>query len=96
MEDYTDRVLDVVDRIPPGRVMTYGLIAEYLEAGGPRQVAAVMSRVGGAVPWWRVVRADGTLPPALADRADPAYCAEGTPRRPNGAVDVPAALWLPG
>lgn len=95
MTPYADRVLDVVDLVPPGRVITYGLIAEYLDDGGPRQVAAVMSRVGGAVAWWRVVRADGTLPPTLADRARPAYREEGTPRRLGGAVDVRAALWLP-
>src|SRR4051794_36962480 len=51
-------VLDVVDRVPPGQVTTYGDVAEYLGQGGPRQVGAVLAEHGGAVAWWRVVRAD--------------------------------------
>ena len=40
-------VLEVVDLVPPGKVLTYGDVAEYLGEGGPRQVGAVMSRYGG-------------------------------------------------
>lgn len=92
---YEEAVLDVVEAIPPGRVMTFGLIAEYVGSGGPRQVAKVMAHSGGAVPWWRVVRADGSLPDALAARARPEYLIEAMPLRPGGAVDVPHAVWLP-
>jgi alkylated DNA nucleotide flippase Atl1 len=28
--EYAERVLDVVERIPPGKVMSYGDVAEYL------------------------------------------------------------------
>ena len=58
-EDYAERVLSVVEQIPPGRVATYGDIAEIVGRGGPRQVGHVMALFGGGVPWWRVVRADG-------------------------------------
>src|SRR3954469_13438199 len=51
--EFAERVLDVVERIPPGRVMAYGDIAEYLGEGGPRQVGRVMALWGGGVPWWR-------------------------------------------
>jgi alkylated DNA nucleotide flippase Atl1 len=78
---YAERVLDVADLIPPGRVMTYGDIAEWLGEGGPRQVGRVMALYGSAVPWWRVVRADGTLLPAHELRALDHYRAEGTPLR---------------
>ncbi|HEY0772933.1 MAG TPA: MGMT family protein, partial [Nocardioidaceae bacterium] len=37
-EEYVERVLAVVEQIPPGRVMSYGAIAEVLGVGGPRQV----------------------------------------------------------
>src|SRR5216117_45353 len=47
LTDFADRVLDVVDAIPPGRVMSYSDIAEYLGQGGPRQVGRVMSLWGG-------------------------------------------------
>ena len=57
--DYAELVLSVVERIPPGRVATYGDIAEIVGRGGPRQVGQVMALQGGGVPWWRVVRADG-------------------------------------
>lgn len=82
---YAERVLDVAERIPPGRVMTYGDVAEWLGEGGPRQVGHVMALYGGAVPWWRVVRADGGLLPGHELRALEHYRAEGTPcARPRG------------
>jgi methylated-DNA-protein-cysteine methyltransferase-like protein len=56
---YARSVLDVVARIPRGRVMTYGDVAEYLGSGSARTVGTAMSRYGAEVPWWRVVRADG-------------------------------------
>ena len=58
-DDYAESVLSLVEQIPPGRVATYGDIAEMVGRGGPRQVGHVMARFGGGVPWWRVVRADG-------------------------------------
>ncbi|MEU4093836.1 MGMT family protein [Streptomyces sp. NPDC026673] len=98
---YAERVLDVAERIPPGRVMTYGDVAEWLGEGGPRQVGHVMALYGGAVPWWRVVRADGGLLPGHELRALEHYRAEGTPLRPapraaKGHIprlDMRAARW---
>ncbi|WP_193607353.1 MGMT family protein [Nocardioides lijunqiniae] len=93
-EDYVERVLGVVEQIPRGRVTTYGAIADVV-GGGPRQVGAVMSRDGGPVPWWRVVRADGSLPPSHEGEARQAYLEEGTPMRASGNVDIVAAFWSP-
>ena len=56
--------------------------------GGPRLVGSVMAAHGGPVPWWRVVRADGSLPPSHQDEARQAYLEEGTPLRPSGNVDI--------
>jgi alkylated DNA nucleotide flippase Atl1 len=98
-EDYVEAVLATVERIPRGRVTTYGAIAEHVAArfggGGPRQVGTVMATHGGPVPWWRVVRADGSLPPSHQDEARQAYLEEGTPLRPSGNVDITAAFWQP-
>jgi len=98
-DDFVEQVLTIVERVPPGRVTTYGLIAEELRRtsgrGGPRQVGAVMAAYGGPVPWWRVVRADGSLPDSHGPEARQEYLAEGTPLRPSGAVDIRAAVWLP-
>ncbi|MFT4082512.1 MAG: MGMT family protein [Nocardioides sp.] len=96
--EYVEAVLVIVERIPRGRATTYGAIADALFddfGGGPRQVGSVMARYGGGVPWWRVVRADGSLPPSHGDEARQAYLEEGTPLRPSGAVDLRAALWVP-
>jgi alkylated DNA nucleotide flippase Atl1 len=95
LEEYVERVLSVVEQIPRGRVSTYGAIAEHVGSGGPRKVGRVMSQHGGPVPWWRVVRADGSLPPSHGDEARAAYLDEGTPLRPSGKVDMPQAFWQP-
>lgn len=95
-EEYVEQVLDLVEAVPPGRVTTYGAIAAALGRFGPRRVGNVMAQHGGGVPWWRVVRADGSLPPSHDDEARQAYLAEGTPLRPSGAVDLRAAFWEPG
>ncbi|MEU0394272.1 MGMT family protein [Streptomyces sp. NPDC006208] len=99
--EYAERVLEVADLIPSGRVMTYGDIAEWLGEGGPRQVGRAMALYGGAVPWWRVVRADGTVLPGHEIEALQHYRAEGTPLRdaPRGAddhvprIDMRRARW---
>ncbi|MFI6700501.1 MGMT family protein [Streptomyces sp. NPDC050509] len=81
LPDYAERVLDVAELIPPGRVMTYGDVAEWLGDGGPRQVGRAMALYGSAVPWWRVVRSDGVLLPGHELRALDHYREEGTPLR---------------
>jgi len=98
-DDYVEHVLACVERVPRGRVTTYGAIAEVVGAalggGGPRQVGAVMAAYGGPVPWWRVVRADGSLPDSHGAEARQAYLEEGTPLRPNGKVDLVKVFWVP-
>ena len=49
-EAYVERVLSLVERVPPGRVTTYGLIAEAVGQGGPRLVGRTMALHGGGVP----------------------------------------------
>lgn len=96
IDDYAAQVLDVVDAIPAGQVMSYGDVAEYLGAGGPRQVGRVLSRYGGGAPWWRVIHADGTPAPGHEAVALAHYLAEGTPLRsaaPAVRVDMRRARW---
>lgn len=97
-EAYVEAVLAIVERIPWGRVTTYGAIADALFdefGGGPRQVGRVMATDGSGMPWWRVVRANGSLPASHGEEARQAYLEEGTPLRASGAVDLRTALWLP-
>lgn len=110
--EYAERVLEVAERIPPGRVMTYGDVAEWLAGeaehagapegpegtaggrpgGGPRQVGRAMALYGGAVPWWRVVRADGVLLPGSEHRALAHYREEGTPLTQGRGLRVTEAV----
>jgi len=93
---YVEAVLAAVEAIPPGRVMAYGQVAEYVGRGGPRQVGAIMSAYGSAVPWWRVVTATGRLPPGSERQALEHLRADGTPLRGSGRdvrVDMRRATW---
>ena len=64
MEAFTRAVIEILHRIPPGRVSTYGRIGQM--AGHPnsaRQVARIlhsMSRRHG-LPWHRVINAQGRI-----------------------------------
>jgi alkylated DNA nucleotide flippase Atl1 len=95
VDDLAAKVLAVIRRIPSGRVLTYGDVAALAQGDATaRDVGQVLLRHGEAedVPWWRVLRADGTPPPHLLDRQ--LARAEGTPMAPSGAaVDLHHARW---
>lgn len=78
-EDTPDRAQDVlarVRRIPEGFVRAYG----DLSPGAPRFAGAVLHDADDpALPWWRVVRADGSLAKGARQRAR--LEAEGVPFR---------------
>jgi len=97
-EEYVEAVLALVERIPPGRVMSYGAIADHLAdrsgRASARLVGSIMARYGGAVPWHRVVTASGRLPPGNETEARARLLAEGAPLRGAG-VDMGAAAWQP-
>ena len=99
--ELTELVLDVVDQVPTGRATTYGHVADAVRArtghGHARHVGQVMAAWGAEVPWWRVVRADGTLPRQLRSGALEHYREEGTPLSPHVPVRVNLgrALWDP-
>jgi alkylated DNA nucleotide flippase Atl1 len=73
--------LDRVRRIPPGYVRTYGDISP----GAPRHAGWVLRTTTEEVPWWRVVRADGTL--AKGERQAALLREEGVVVR-RGRVDL--------
>lgn len=96
MTDFAERVLSVIERIPEGKVLSYGDVAELAEAPTPRHVGHVLQRHGDAVPWWRVLRADGTCAPHLRERQLARLREEGVPLVPYGdAVDLRRARWVP-
>ena len=89
---YAERVLDVVARIPAGSALAYGDVAELLGGRGARAVGGVLARHGAGVPWWRVVRADGSLPPGHKQEAARRLRAEGVPLR-GDRVDLTRCRW---
>ena len=94
-------VLDVVDSIPAGRVMTYGDVAATLGTRAARVVGQVMAQFGADAPWWRVIRAGGHPPIGHETRALEHYRTEQTPlvtpAQPDAAyrVDLGRARWRP-
>lgn len=98
VEEYVEAVLSLVERIPPGRVMSYGAIADALAAASgrasPRRVGTIMAQYGAAVPWHRVVATDGRVVCGNEEQARRRLAAEGTPMR-GGKVDMRAAAWYP-
>jgi methylated-DNA-protein-cysteine methyltransferase-like protein len=60
--NYTRKVLAMVNRIPRGKVATYGQVAE--AAGFPaaaRAVASALRQASGAIPWHRVLGSGGRI-----------------------------------
>ena len=87
---FAERVLDLVATIPPGRVLTYGDVAERLGSRAPRAVGTTLARFGGGVPWWRVVRAGGFLAPGHEVSATEHLLAEGVEVLRDRARTAPA------
>lgn len=63
-QPFTERVIEVVRSIPPGKVTTYGMVAQY--AGNrmaARQVARILHSCSEkeALPWHRVVNREGRI-----------------------------------
>jgi methylated-DNA-protein-cysteine methyltransferase related protein len=78
-------VLERVREIPVGFVRTYGDVAP----GAPRFAGSVLFECDDPdLPWWRVVRADGSL--AKGDRQRRHLIAEGVPFR-GARVDMASA-----
>ena len=81
-------ILAAVRAIPRGHVTTYG----DLSPAAPRRAGAVLAaNADPALPWQRVVRADGSL--AKGDRQRALLEAEGVAFR-GARVDM-AAAWVP-
>jgi methylated-DNA-protein-cysteine methyltransferase related protein len=97
---YRERVFEIVRRIPSGRVMTYGQLADILGEGyTARTVGFVMHAAGDAVPWQRVINAQGAcstgrvvLPPDLQQRM---LESEGVVFNAKGRCNLDRYRWTP-
>ena len=100
-QKYRERVYEIVREIPPGKVMTYGQIAEILGAGyTPRTVGFVMHGADtGNVPWQRVINSQGacstgkmTMPVNLQQKM---LEDEGVIFNEKGRCDLKKYVWFP-
>ena len=97
---YRERVFQIVRRIPSGRVMTYGQLAEILGEGyTPRTVGFVMHSADESVPWQRVINSQGAcstgrviVPPDLQQRM---LVSEGVVFNEKGRCDLGRYRWTP-
>ena len=102
--DLYERIYAVVRKIPKGRVATYGQVAAL--AGFPKHarsvgyaLAALRSDRGPAVPWQRVINAQGRV----SLRADPGFEGlqeemlrqEGVEIALDGKIDLKRFRWRP-
>jgi alkylated DNA nucleotide flippase Atl1 len=88
-EQRTRRILDRIRATPPGFVRTYGDVSP----GAPRVAGAVLSDCADpTVPWFRIVRADGSLAKGATQRE--LLEAEGVPFR-GERVDMHSARLPP-
>lgn len=97
MSELTDRVVQIVESIPTGHVMTYGAVAHEARTGA-RAVARVLHHGGHEIAWWRVVNAEGRPYPDAAHDAHARFLDEATPLHENTddlRVDLERAAWNP-
>jgi len=97
---YRERVYSIVRRIPPGRVMTYGQIAELLGEGyTPRTVGFVMHGSPDGTPWHRVLNAQGACSTGRLvlphDKQQRMLEQEGVVFDKNARCDLQTFLWIP-
>mgnify|MGYP001420206638 CR=1 FL=1 len=103
-DDVSDRhmrILDVIRRIPTGRVCTYGRVAELAGLPGRSRLVGTVLRdspLADATPWHRVVNAGGRI--SLRDGAGPdvqmdRLLAEGVEFLDGRRVDLSNFLWKP-
>ena len=95
------RIYAIVRQIPPGKVATYGQIARIVGGCTPRMVGYAMSATptGSAIPWQRVINAQGKVSPhgdgfgTEMQRA--LLLEEGIAFDSQGRVDFDRFGWLP-
>jgi len=100
---FDQRVYAAVARIPPGRLATYGQIAELIGAYGcARQVGWALRRLPlpSAVPWQRVVNARGQISFTPSREGSDwiqreLLLAEGIPVDGEGRLPLGRYLWVP-
>jgi methylated-DNA-protein-cysteine methyltransferase related protein len=83
-DEIVERVRAVVLAIPPGETRSYGEVAAEAGLRSARLVGRILAVDGHDLPWHRVLRADGSCAPHIAQEQHERLRAEGVllpPRR---------------
>ena len=94
-----ERIYEVVRRIPPGNVTSYGKIAKMVSCGA-RQVGYAMAATpsGEGIPWHRVVNSRGEISIRKEGEADhfqkQMLVAEGVMFDRNDRIDLDRYGWI--
>lgn len=97
MNPFTKRVIQIIQTIPTGYVMTYGQVAA--AAGNPRsarQVVRILHAMSKKhdLPWHRIINAKGEI--SFTENHQREYLeAEGIEFGLSGKVDLNRFRWLP-
>ncbi len=100
-KNFFTRVYEVVQGIPPGKVATYGLIADILDTKDARRVGQALhaNPDSSNTPCHRVVFSDGKLAPGYAfggpNEQRRRLELEGINFLPDDKVDLSVFLWRP-
>lgn len=94
---YYEDIYEIVRRIPPGRVSTYGRVAAMTAAPrGARGVGYALHALAGGrdVPWWRVINAAGRISnPYNPEMQRQLLEREGVRFDEDGLVDLARFVW---
>ncbi len=98
---FPERVFSIVEKIPRGRVLTYGYVASI--AGSPRAariVGGLLYQLGSesTLPWHRVVNAQGgisTYRVGMGEQQRQLLVTEGVIFDARGYMDLKRFLWRP-
>ena len=98
--DYRERVYRIVRRIPVGRVMTYGQLAEILGEGyTARTIGFVMHAADENDPWHRVINSQGACSTGRvllpSNKQQSMLEAEGIAFDARGRCDLARYRWTP-
>jgi methylated-DNA-protein-cysteine methyltransferase-like protein len=99
---FHQKVIDIIRRIPPGKVATYGRIAAL--AGSPRAARQVVRVLHSSsrkekLPWHRVINSQGRISLKRGHGYEEQKArleAEGIIFDPDDSIDQDTYLWLPG
>ena len=104
---FRNAVWEIVRKIPPGNVATYGQIANLVtipsgmtypdyRAFAPRWVGGAMAACPSDVPWQRVINSQGkiSLPGSAGDRQRALLEAEGVEFDVRDRIDLKRFAWI--